>query len=376
MPTAREVICDPSTFKVGIFGINASGGIAMTKVPEAWKAEWGDVAAVTQMADRGGLDFMLPLQRWTGYGGATNPRGSCMETIAHAAALVGFTRRIVLFSTVHVPLVHPVYAARALATIDQASQGRAGLNIVCGWHQQDFDMFGADDVGAARRYDQGDEWHDIFGKLLTQKDPFDHKGEFYSLAGAVCRPGCVQQGGLATMSAAFSDTGRDFAVRRCDVLFTTISNLENARRHFQQISDKATAIGRSVQVFTPTHVVCRETQAEAEQYYHYFATEMADHGAVENYISANSKAGKPALAMYMRREAKRIAGGFGTYPLVGSPEAIAEEIIRLQAIGYGGISVSFVDFKSELPLFIDRVMPLLLQAGIRRATDERTSKGN
>ena len=52
------------------------------------------------------------------------------------------TERIGLFMTVHVPIVHPLYAAKALATVDHISKGRAGLNIVCGWNPQEFAMFG------------------------------------------------------------------------------------------------------------------------------------------------------------------------------------------------------------------------------------------
>ena len=59
----------------------------------------------------------------------------------------------------HVPLVHPLYAAKALATVDHISQGRAGLNIVCGWNPKEFGMFGTPLV--EKGYDQATEWLDI-----------------------------------------------------------------------------------------------------------------------------------------------------------------------------------------------------------------------
>ena len=46
----------------------------MTRVPERWRAEWTDVEAVAQMADRAGLEFFLPIARWKGFGGVTNSR--------------------------------------------------------------------------------------------------------------------------------------------------------------------------------------------------------------------------------------------------------------------------------------------------------------
>jgi alkanesulfonate monooxygenase SsuD/methylene tetrahydromethanopterin reductase-like flavin-dependent oxidoreductase (luciferase family) len=35
--------------------------------------------------------------------------------------------------------------------------------------------------------------------------------------------------------------------------------------------------------------------------------------------------------------------------------------------GFAGTTVSFVNFRSELPFFIDAVLPLLREAGLREA---------
>src|SRR5579859_6675706 len=129
-------------FKLGVFAANADGGLTLTTAPERWQARWPDIVRVAQIADRAGLEFFLPIARWKGFGGVTNSREWSFETFTHAAALSGVTERIALFATVHVPMVHPVFAAKALATIDHASGGRAGLNIVCGWSPQEFDLFG------------------------------------------------------------------------------------------------------------------------------------------------------------------------------------------------------------------------------------------
>jgi len=39
-------------------------------------------------------------------------------------------------------LVHPVFAAKQFVTVDHVSRGRFGVNVVCGWNQDEFDMFG------------------------------------------------------------------------------------------------------------------------------------------------------------------------------------------------------------------------------------------
>lgn len=364
--TAREIMMDETQFKIGLFSLNASGGIAMTKVPERWQGDWPSVLRAAQIADEAGLDFLLPLQRWRGYGGETDPRGWCMETLTHAAGLASATHHIAIFATAQVPIVHPAYAARAISTIDHISSGRAGLNIVCGWNERDFAMFAADDVGADRRFDQGAEWVQIFRRLALGEGPFDYSGEFFETRGAHSSPHALQNGGPILMSAAFSPVGRNFAARECDILFTTISNIDSGCRHIESLREASRHTGRPLHVFSPMHVVCRRTRAEAEAYYEHYASAYGDAGAVENYIAENSRAGKRALAVAMKLQRKRIAGGFGSYGLIGAPQDIADEIIALHQAGFAGISLSFVNFVDELPFFIAEVIPLLREAGLRK----------
>ena len=96
---------DGNAFKLGLFGVNTDGGIAITKVEERWRARWQDIAHVVRLADDAGLEFVLPIARWKGYGGATNVRNHSFETLTHGAALAALTRRMTIFSTVHVPLL-------------------------------------------------------------------------------------------------------------------------------------------------------------------------------------------------------------------------------------------------------------------------------
>jgi dimethylsulfone monooxygenase len=67
----------------------------------------------------------------------------------------------------------------------------------------------------------------------------------------------------------------------------------------------------------------------------------------------------------VQTERRRYAGGTGSYPLVGRPERIADEIIAMHKLGLAGATISFVNFDEELPFFVERVLPLLQQAGLR-----------
>jgi dimethylsulfone monooxygenase len=353
----------PQPFKLGVFSMNADGGLAMTTVPERWMARWQDNLDSAKIADRAGLDFLLPIARWRGFGGVTKAREWSFETFTWAAGLAGATERIALFMTVHVPLVHPLQAAKALATVDHISNGRAGLNIVCGWNPPEFAMFGQtiDDRG----YDRADEWIRIIEQAYASDEPFDFAGDFYNLKGVVSRPASLQVPRPVTMNAAFGDPGRNFAAKRCDYLFSTFSEIEDGGRHVRDMQDRSKALGRNVGVYTVCHVVCRQTQAEAEDYYRHYALEQADHAAVEEHMSKKKEFARSHDAKAYDLYRQRFAGGAGTFPLVGTPERIVADMIRIKAQGYEGMALSFVNYTEELPFFCDRVLPLMRQAGLR-----------
>src|ERR1700750_941188 len=232
----------PNKFKLGVFSANADGGLTLTRVPERWQARWDDVVEVAQMADRAGIEFFLPIARWKGFGGEVNSREWSFETLTFAAALAGVTQRIALFSTVHVPMVHPVFAAKALATVDHASGGRAGLNIVCGWSPQEFALFGLTMIDD--RYAQGLEWTEIMERIYADGSPFDYDGRFYQLKAVSGLPQPMQRPRPVTWSAAFSAVGREFAARAADFLFTTFVDIEGGRPHIEDMAARARAVGR------------------------------------------------------------------------------------------------------------------------------------
>ncbi|MFT8245470.1 LLM class flavin-dependent oxidoreductase [Roseomonas sp. BN140053] len=353
----------PNRFKLGIFSTNADGGLTLTKVPERWPADWEGIVAVAQMADRAGIEFLLPIARWKGFGGELNSREHSFETLTFAAALAGVTERIGLFSTVHVPLVHPVFAAKALATVDHASKGRAGLNVVCGWNPEEFAVFGLPMI--EDRYGQGREWMEIISRIYSEAEPFDYHGQYYQLTGVSGRPRPLQRPQPVTLNAGFSPPGRDFAARSMDFLFTTFNDIESGRGQVEDMRVRAAAQGREVGVFTTCHVVCRPTQAEAEDYYEHYAVRMADTVSVDRYTSAKEKFSGSHDPETYKRHRKRFAAGAGTYPLVGTPRHIAEEMVRMSEAGFAGTTMSFVNFRDELPYVIEEVLPLLREAGLR-----------
>ncbi len=353
----------PNRLKLGVFSANADGGLAITDVPERWLAGWQDNLTAAQIADRAGLEFVLPIARWKGFGGKNKVREWSFETFTWAAALAAATEQIGLFMTVHVPLVHPLYAGKALATVDHISQGRAGLNIVCGWNPKEFGMFGTPLV--EKGYDQAAEWLEIVERLYASDQPFDHQGTYYTMKDAVSSPASLQSPRPVTMNAAFGGPGRDFAAAKCDYLFTTFSEIGDAGRHVADIAERADKQGRRVGAYTVAHVVCRETMEEAQAYYDRYAVTMADSAAVDAHMAGKKEFSQSHDSDAYDRYRQRFAGGAGTYPLIGTPETIADEMAAIAGQGYQGIALSFVNYTQELPYFCDRVLPLLRQSGLR-----------
>jgi alkanesulfonate monooxygenase SsuD/methylene tetrahydromethanopterin reductase-like flavin-dependent oxidoreductase (luciferase family) len=344
--------------------------------PERWKADWDDIAAMCVLADEAGMEFILPVAKWRGYQGQANVYGKSFETLTHGAAIGAITKRICIFSTVHVPLVTPAFAAKAIATIDHVSHGRAALNIVCGWNQPEFDLHGVH-IEQDRRYEHGLEWWKVWAKMLEGGPEFDWDGEFFKLSRVHTNPVSVQRPRPLVMSAGFSPKGRDFAARAADALFTTVTELEQIPSLLKDVDDYVAPYGRKLEVYAMGHVVCRPTRKEAEAFFHYFAEEMADvegqqyhrsnRGAVAG--SGNRTVARPFVNRFGRATGKNYDGAYpGTYPFVGTPDDIALEMARMCEAGLAGSTVAFLDYLKEIPYFIQEVLPRLERLGVRERT--------
>ena len=114
----------------------------MTSAADTLKIDWEESVRIARAAEAAGIEALVPVARWRGFGGATNFNHRSFETMTWAAGLAAATERIGIFATVHVPTVHPVRAAKEIATIDHISRGRFALNIVAGWNEPEIRMFG------------------------------------------------------------------------------------------------------------------------------------------------------------------------------------------------------------------------------------------
>lgn len=363
---AQNPMYDREQFKLGIFSANCSNGLAITKVPEKWVNSWENNIALAKMTDAAGLDFLLPVARWVGLRGESGFHDDVLETITWACGLLAHTQRISVFATIHTAFNHPVVTAKQLATIDRLGKGRAGLNIVCGWNRPEYEALGQtlpDDHET--RYAQGQEWFSIMRKLWEEEAPFDWAGQFYNLKQVFSNPKPVRNG-LPIVNAAGSKEGREFAVKNADFLFTSAVNLETSAKEITALKDQGKTHGKDLDVLTFSYVVCRPTRKEAEEYHHYYAQEMADWKTTDRQIEilfANAKSFPPEMLQMLRN---RMAAGHGGFPLVGSPDDVADGLESLAKAGFSGTTLCFVDYLKEFPYFRDEVLPRLEARGVRK----------
>jgi dimethylsulfone monooxygenase len=362
-----------NTLKLGLFGANCSSGRAATRVPERWSASWEDCLALARMGDEAGIDFMLPIGRWKGYGGDTDMHGETLETITWATGLLAHTERITVFGTVHAPLFHPIIAAKQCVTADQVGEGRFGLNIVAGWNEDEFEMFGVQQREHDTRYGYAQDWIDAIKMAWGPNEDFDFDGGFIKLKKVRAKPKPYGGTRPLIMNAGSSGPGQAFAMRNCDAYFTATSEsrqggVEAIKKMVAGVKSDAAALGREIEVFTVGQVCCRPTQKEAEDYYRYSIIEMADWGSVASMLRIKNITPETVGAEEYKKKREYFASrAIGGYPFIGSPDHIAEQLAALSRGGIRGIAFSMINWLRELPLFRDEVLPRLEKMGVRAA---------
>ena len=73
--------------KLGAMAFNCSHGSTITSAEGAWEMNWPDTKDVVRMADGAGLEALLPVGRWKGYGGPTNFNNRTFESFTWAAGV-------------------------------------------------------------------------------------------------------------------------------------------------------------------------------------------------------------------------------------------------------------------------------------------------
>jgi FMN-dependent oxidoreductase (nitrilotriacetate monooxygenase family) len=358
-----------------------------------------------------------------------------LEPITVLAAVAVATTRIGLIATCSTTYTEPFNLARQFASLDHISNGRVGWNIVTSWLATAAGNFGdTGQVSHAERYARGEEFMAVVKALwdswaadailddrargrYARGDrirPIKHKGEYYRVAGALNMPRCPQ-GRPVLVQAGSSDTGRRFAARHAEAVFTAHMEKAAAQAFYADLKALVKAEGRDpeqVLILPGLSPMIGATQAEAQRLArevnelsdaevgrkrlsgrfggHDFSHLPLDRPLVLEDFPAPStveaaRSRTEVILSLVRREKPTLrqllatlAGARGHFTAAGTPEQIADLIEDWFTDGAAdGFNIMPPMLPAMLDVFSAEVIPLLQRRGLfRRAYEGATLRAH
>src|SRR5437868_3125849 len=212
-----------------------------------------------------------------------------LEPITVLAAMAVATSRVGLIATASTTYTEPFNLARQFASIDHISNGRAAWNIVTSWLATAAENYGGDgQLSHAQRYQRGEEFMTVVkelwdswaadaivddrpGGIYARADrvrPINHRGDFYGVVGPLNMPRSPQ-GRPVLVQAGSSDTGRRFAARHADAVFTAHLEKATAQAFYADLKSLVAAEGRApgeVLILPGLSPTIAATEAEAQRF--------------------------------------------------------------------------------------------------------------
>ncbi len=335
---------------------------------------------LARAAERGRLDSLFLADGLALPGTVRHNALGGLEPLTLLSALAAVTERIGLIATVSTTYNEPFTTARAFASLDHLSGGRAGWNIVTSANPEEAHNFGRDaHLDHGLRYARAREFVDVAVSLwdswaddaivldrargvyadTAKVRPVDHRGPHFRVRGPlnVPRP---PQGHPLLVQAGSSEDGKEFAARYAEAVFTAQQTLDGARAFYRDLKGRVARQGRDpehVKVLPGVCPVIGSTEAEARALEQQLTDlQVPEYGLAQlsallgtdltglpldgplpelpDERSVNGNRSRFALVAELgRREGltlreliARLGGGRGHRVVVGTPERIADEL--------------------------------------------------
>lgn len=351
-----------------------------------------------------------------------------LEPITTLAALATTTSRIGLIATASTTYTEPYNLARQFASLDHISQGRIGWNIVTTWSPQAGSNFGSvGQVGHADRYERAEEYMAVVkglwdswaddavlddregGRYADPKrvKPINHVGPHYKVAGPLNLPRSPQ-GRPVLVQAGSSDTGRRFAARHAEAVFTAHLEKATAKEFYADLKSLLGEYGRhpeDVLILPGFSPVIASTEAEARRYAdelnaltdpeigrqrlslrfggHDFSHLPLDKPLVaEDFPDPRdneaARSRTEVIVGFVRQERPtlrqllaKLAGARGHFTFEGTPEQVADLMEDWVSDGAAdGFNLMPPVLPEMLDVFVAEVVPLLQRRGLFRTSYE------
>ncbi len=356
--------------KFGVFLPNGSNGYLMTTAIKPYLPTWELNKQITLEAEKQGLDFVLSMMKYRGFGGATGHWDACLESFTLTSALASITKRIGLVPTVTILAQHPAYTARMMATMDDISGGRAALNIVTGWNQHEYAQMGLwlGDEYYEERYGYALDYVNIL-RSLWRDGSVTHKSKYFDLSDCQCLPQPANE--IPIVSAGQSKAGTDFVAAVGGHSFVMASP-EKVHRIAAELRAASEQSGKPVGTYALFHLVTAENDNDARR----ACDDIVAGGDIEaiKYMigSATLDTVKDGTTEQVRKSAEADAGllggdissgnmAFMGFPVIyGSYASVARQIDEMAAdSNLDGLLFSWPDWVPGIRAFGERVIPLL-----------------
>ena len=361
---------------------------------------------------------------------ASAPR-TWLEPVTALGALAVSTSRIGLIATASTTYTEPFNLARQFASLDHMSGGRIGWNIVTSWMAAAARNFGgAGQVTHADRYTRGEEFMKVVRALWDSWDdgavlddrasgqyaradairPVRHKGENYEVAGPLNVPRSPQ-GRPVLVQAGSSDTGRSFAARHAEAVFTAHMEKATAQEFYADLKSRVDAAGRrrdQTLILPGLSPMIASTETEARRLEREL-NELSDPEVGRKRLSARfgghdfshlpldkplrpedfpkpdaheaARSRTEVIVGLVRREQPtlrqllvRLVGARGHFTFAGTPEQLADLMTDWFENGAAdGFNVMPPILPWMLDVFIAEVVPILQKRGLFRTAYEGTT---
>lgn len=342
----------------GIFMPNANGGWILSKNNILIDGSYELNKKIALLAEDSDFDFVLSMAKYRGYDGEIKLWQNTLDAGILIAAISEITSRLKVWVTIHTILQNPCVAAKMIATLDQISHGRVGLNIVTGSFKEEFAQMNQwpENLNYGERTDFSREWIKAI-KALWREPSVTMKGKYFNFNDCVSGPKPTREPFL--LCAGNTPHEANFAIDETDGILFGFTSKEEVAKSSTYVKEKSAEKDRHVRTYALMLLIIDESDAKAKAKQEYFSAgvdEATVNGLLHAYGIHDIEAVKDTGLVRTARS------GYIVTPLTGSPETISERILEIfESANLDGMMLTFPDFLKDIPIFSQQILPKIRQ---------------
>src|ERR1700733_11902709 len=272
--------------------------------------------------------------------------------------------------------VAPTLMARKIATFDHLTNGRLALHIITG--KTDEEQQGDGDFSSkTERYRRAAEYLELMKLAWSNEQRFDFTGEFYRVKGAASDVRPLQKPHPLLFFGGASDGALAMGAKLCDVYAIYAEPLASTRERITAFRKQAAAFGRTPGFNVSLRPIIAAREGDAWDKANRILAAMTGKkgwSRQEEAAGPVDNAGKRLMGFAMQQDVHderlwmpiaRVTGALGnTSCLVGTPEQVAEAILRYYMLGVESFLIRGFDPFNDAVEFGQELIPLIKQGAI------------